>query len=477
MGVLELGVRADGKPFTLPEEFVRSRYAIVAASGYGKTVGWTKAAEQLVKLHQLFIALDVVGNGWGLRVGIDKNPGLPVLVVGGRKADMPLLPDQGKRYAHAFTARPIPVVVDMSTTALDDRWRFTADFCSELLMIQPDADRHVFFEELKELASQQPRNKWHKKATDAVDSFCTLGRNYGYGYTVVGQRTAIMAKGPLTQAQALFAMHLQGTLDIDSIVEWISNNGPDLEAFGGMKALKKTLTQLAKGEALYVDPSAPEPLVRMRFGQRETIHPAEVQRTNPKALKSVHMTDVRNFVGELSASIERDLKRTVVAVPTPETPRRKPTVTEETFDRMAEGNEKMAARIQELEREVLELRDKLEAERSAAQSAERRLQDVREHLQPQYDALRRFFEQVGSAPSHGSGVDRSKYAKMLEKAPKAGIREMAEYLFSHGRATRQQLATFAAVCRDTSYKYIRWMVRVGIAEEDPNGREIVLRKM
>jgi DNA helicase HerA-like ATPase len=133
MSGLHIGHTMDGRPFTLPVEFVTSRYAVVAISGYGKTILGTKMAEQLIKLNQPFIALDVVGNWWGLRVGVGSHPGFPVLVVGGRKADLPLEASQGRRYAHALASSELPVVVDLSTTPLDDRWKWTADFCSECL--------------------------------------------------------------------------------------------------------------------------------------------------------------------------------------------------------------------------------------------------------------------------------------------------------------------------------------------------------
>ena len=473
---LDIGRTADGhRPFTLPVEFVMNRYAVVAISGYGKTILGTVMAEELIKLNQPFIALDVVGNWWGLRVGQGKHPGFPVVVIGGRHGDVPLHADKGREYAHALTTGGLFAVIDLSTTPLDDRWRFTADFCSELLMIQPESPRHVFFEELKELASQQPRNKWHKRCTDAIDSFCTIGRNYGYGYTVIGQRTAIMAKGPLNQAGALFAMRLQGTQDIDSIMEWIENNGPDLEPRGGAKVFKKALAKLEKGEAFYVDPSAKDPLVKVEIRERETVHPAEAMRVNPKLLKSATMTDVKGFVDQLTKAFHDAGKERAVpvgpaweGVRTGRTQSRKPNraaepqvnVSEKAAFGAVEKLEKANGRIAELDKS-------LRAVQVRGRALEGRLAKFKEAMRPQYEALRALFEEdevtVGPA-----AIDNGRFERWLKKAGETGCRRVLETLLEHTDGLAwAQAATLSGLGPNGSQmrKYKGWFRRNLLVDE------------
>jgi hypothetical protein len=479
MGALQIGVREDGQPFTLPLEFVRSRYAVVSISGYGKTILGTKMAEELLKQQQSFISFDVVGNWWGLRVGADgrSQSGFPIFVLGGRKADMPLHADQGRRYAHVLTSSPVSSVIDLSTTPPPDRWRFTADFCSELLMIQPDFDIHVFFEELKELASQMPRDKWHKKSTEAIDSFCTIGRNYGYGYTVIGQRTAIMAKGPLNQAGALFAMRLQGTQDIDAIMDWIENNGPNLEEFGGLKVFKKKLAKLEKGEAFYIDPSAPEPLVKIRVGKRQTLHPAEARRVNPKMLKTVDMVDVKSLVRQLTDTLNKEITKTQVDVPTPKDERKPRRELEAAPGPINVNLEmlKLSKQNEELETKVRDLTNDLQVERQKSQDALRRLANVRETMKPQYEMLRRLYEDLGATSAEGA-ADMGRYQIWMDKAKKEGMRAMLKYLVENGKATVNQLNTIAGVSQKTGYNYARWLIRSGLAQKEGKS-DIVLRRI
>src|SRR6266571_4002105 len=89
--VLNIGT-ADGKPFTLPPDFVTRTLAIVAIRGGGKTVAATVLAEEMCEAGLPWIAFDPTPGGvwWGLRCNPDGTPGgYQVVVIGGKHADLP----------------------------------------------------------------------------------------------------------------------------------------------------------------------------------------------------------------------------------------------------------------------------------------------------------------------------------------------------------------------------------------------------
>ena len=103
---LNIGIRDDGKPFTLPADLGDKKIAVLAQSKKGKTYGLGCILEEFAKAQRPFIATDPANNLWGLRVLPDGTPsGLKVVVIGGDHADIPFEKDAGERMAEALLAQ------------------------------------------------------------------------------------------------------------------------------------------------------------------------------------------------------------------------------------------------------------------------------------------------------------------------------------------------------------------------------------
>lgn len=108
---------ADG--FTLPLQAVTETLAILAKRGSGKTSTAVVVAEEMIGAGQQVLVIDPTGVWWGLRAGRDggQSGGLPVVIIGGDHADLPLPESDGaalaklligERVSRSLTSRNCP---------------------------------------------------------------------------------------------------------------------------------------------------------------------------------------------------------------------------------------------------------------------------------------------------------------------------------------------------------------------------------
>jgi hypothetical protein len=457
----------SGKPFGLPEDLSDVKLAMLAQSKKGKTYGLGVILEELWYAGRPWIATDPANNLYGLRVKPDGSPSeLNVAVIGGTYGDIPFEKDSGERLAEALLATPICAVIDIAFESLGTIRHFMTAFAGRLMRAKPEIPRVLFFEEAQVLIPQKARGPQMEVCKAAVSKLAIVGGNFGYGVVVASQRAATIDKDVLSQCEGLIVMGMTHRKDRETVREWIESKGIDEQ----VSKCFDELGSLAPGEAWYWNPGE-DRLEKFIFRKRHTLHPREMKRLKIRP-GEVQLGDSTNFIEKL----RKELSRTVVSVP--ETPRRGRIVREPDpskhslvraaeFDRLQKENEDLRSKFQDLHEQLATMR-------RSDQDAQRRLAAVRESLRPQYDALRGLFEQLstssGNKPSN-PGV----FSKWLQKAPKVGMKTMLEHLLETGSATRQQLATVAGVARTTSYDYIGWILRNGLAED--NGKEIVLRKV
>ena len=98
---------ADG--LELPAEAVTETFAFVARRGAGKTYAAGVLVEGLLDVGAPVAVIDPVGVWWGLRLSADgRVPAYPILVLGGRRGDLPLAPTAGAAVARVLCERQIP---------------------------------------------------------------------------------------------------------------------------------------------------------------------------------------------------------------------------------------------------------------------------------------------------------------------------------------------------------------------------------
>lgn len=410
---LEVGTLMSGARFCLPLDLVTRTLAVIAIRGWGKTIAATVIAEEMCEAGLPWVAIDPVGVWWGLRCNPDGSPGgYPVVIIGGQHADLPLEKDRGGKVADAILQENLCCVIDMSGESKNAVRHFVGDFCDRLMELRPQVPRHIFFEEAPELVPQRPMGE-QKRSLAAVDRLIRLGRNQGYGATLISQRYATIQKDVLTQCESLIAGRMIGKTDRVASEEWIGEVASSL--FSNRKADKfvSDLAGLDSGHGWFLSPQWDNRFVEIQIRRRKTYHPGET-RTVGQAPKQVQLSDVREFVerfGKVLKSKEASPKQhhspAVVSVTLPDQLR------------LSEENAQLRSRIHR---------------------AESIIAGLRKAMEPDYLRLKALFSDLDAAGANGIHADRSVWEPWIQKlGGRPG--KMIEALLDRGSLTRTQLAT------------------------------------
>jgi hypothetical protein len=437
---LQIGTTSSGKPFTLPLDFVARTLGIIAVRGAGKTVAATVIAEEMCEAGLPWIAFDPTPGGvwWGLRVNPDGSAGgYPVLVIGGKHGDLPFHRDRAGQLAEAVVRENVCCVVDVSRES-KTTWRgFVADFCDRLMELEPATPRHIFLEEAPEFVPQKPMGE-QKRSLAAIDRVVRLGRNAGYGATLISQRTATIQKDVLTQCETLLAMRSVGEPDRRAMKGWIAEcvspkpDDPDVERFLG------SLPELPDGEGWLWSPQWLKVFERIKIRERKTYHPGRTREAGAAAPKQVELSDVRDFVDRFSAVLAAEEQkasrsRKVVAV-TGLSAQVAPQVFE------PDGS---AARIRSLEEDAGRLRGQNADLHRQLGAAKATIATLRQALEPQYKAMQRLFQEIEAQADGGGVIDMTVWEPWFAKLPGAPRKLLRTLLDRGGEATRAQAATLA----------------------------------
>jgi hypothetical protein len=160
--------------------------------------------------------------------------------------------------------------------------------------LRPTVTGHIFIEEAPELVPQRPMGE-QKRSLAAVDRLIRLGRNRGYGASLISQRFATIQKDCLTQCESLLALRCIGKHDRDAARDWIAEVVGSTESEKQADKFIDSLTGLPDGTGWFWSPQWLQKFVQVRIRRRKTYHPGET-RTVGQAPKQVALSDVRDFV-------------------------------------------------------------------------------------------------------------------------------------------------------------------------------------
>lgn len=228
----------------LPAAALDERVAIVGTAGSGKTYAAKGWVERLLQQGARICVVDPLGVWWGLRADADGvRPGYPVIVFGGRHADVPLDETMGAPLGHLIGKRDLACVVDLSELGSSAaRRRFMAAF-AEAVFEANEEPLHLVLDEADLWAPQRPLPDANL-LLGRIEEIVRRGRVRGFIPWLITQRPAVIHKDVLSQADILIAMKLTSSQDRDAIGGWIEGQADRIEG----KRILADLPKLGRGD-------------------------------------------------------------------------------------------------------------------------------------------------------------------------------------------------------------------------------------
>ncbi len=250
----------------LPVSALDERLAIVGTSGSGKTYAAKGLVERLVDRGGCVCVVDPLGVWWGLRAGADgaAASGYPVVVFGGRHADVALDEGMGAALGRLVGTHALACVVDVSDLGSSAARRVFMTAFAEALYEANTELLHLVLDEADLWAPQRAQPGGHG-LLNRIEEIVRRGRVRGFVPWLVTHRPAVLHKDVLSQADILVSMKLTASQDRDAVGRWIEGQADRGE---GRRILAE-LPRLSRGEGYLWAPSD-DVLSRVAFPRIQT---------------------------------------------------------------------------------------------------------------------------------------------------------------------------------------------------------------
>ncbi len=306
------------KDFALPIDLVTQTIGILAKRGAGKSYTAAVLAEELLAAELPVVVVDPVGVFWGLRAAANgRDPGLPILIIGGDHGDVPLEATAGELVADLVVDERISAVLDLSLFRKGEQVRLVQDFAERLYQRNRQA-LHLVLDEADAFAPQRPM-PGEQRLLGAIEDLVRRGRARGIGLSLITQRAAVLNKNVLTQAQVLVTLRTIAPQDRDAIDAWVEVHGTKEQR----RELMDSLAALPTGTAWWWSPGWPTGegiFRRVEIRRRRTFDSSATPEVGaaaaaPKKLAAVDLEGIRKrMAGTLErarANDPRELRRRV----------------------------------------------------------------------------------------------------------------------------------------------------------------------
>jgi len=210
-----------GDGLTLPIDIITMRSLVLGVSGSGKSTFGRLLAEKIHEAGQRFCVIDLKNDWWGLKSSADgKRAAIPIVIIGGPRADIPLDENAGAAVADIVAETPHSFVIDLDQLSKSKGIRFLGVFLERLydvnreplLLICDEADRY---------APQKPMSVEANVTLGAADDIARRGRKRGIGSLWLSQRPAVIAKNVTSQCELVVTFRTTSSLDLKELKDHI----------------------------------------------------------------------------------------------------------------------------------------------------------------------------------------------------------------------------------------------------------------
>lgn len=314
------------KDVSFPRDIVTQTVAILAKRRSGKSYTMRRITEQLLEANQQVVIVDPKGDQWGIRSSSDgKSPGFPVVIFGGEHGDVPLESGAGEMVARLVVEDRVSILLDLSQFRKHEVATFMTAFLENLYRLKAQEKYRtpvmVVCDEADAIAPQKPQ-KGEERMLGAIEDIVRRGGQRGIGCILVTQRSAVLNKNVLTQAEMLIVLRTIAPQDLAAMKAWIDVHGTDEQG----KEMMASLPSLPIGDAYFWSPGWPtadgifkrsRALPITTFDSGATPKPGE-RKVVPKNLADV---DLEALKGQMAETIEKakaddpkELKKKIVAL-------------------------------------------------------------------------------------------------------------------------------------------------------------------
>ncbi|AHG93108.1 protein of unknown function DUF87 (plasmid) [Gemmatirosa kalamazoonensis] len=239
----------------LPLDTVTGTMAVLGIRGSGKSTTATVIVEELLEHGQQVAVIDPTDVWWGLKSSADgKSPGYPVVILGGRRGDLPLAAGDGATIADFVVESNASVVCSLRHfESQRDMRRFVTDFARRLYFRKGQEGRATplmcVFDEASLFVPQRVMGE-DAQMVGAIQKLVRQGRASGFGVTLIDQRASTVNKDVLTQVELLVCHRTVAPQDRKALEAWIDEH----DAEGRAEDFLTSLRRLPQGTAWFWSP-------------------------------------------------------------------------------------------------------------------------------------------------------------------------------------------------------------------------------